>query len=190
MTEPFKLIRAFFAISLPCEVSLAIEQLISTLKKQDKHPIIRWVKPHHLHVTLQFLEKISAADVQKLTDHVGAKIQLIKPFYLKLGPLELFPTPHHPKIISLNVEPQAELKALAQQIGLGIEATNYPIEKRSFRAHLTLGRFNTSLKHYVLPDLVLPVFNAILVKEVILFQSEPQVGGSVYIPITTFSLIK
>jgi 2'-5' RNA ligase len=182
MTLP-PVIRIFFALDLPDATKENISRIISLLKKKAKSHGIRWTKPENLHITLQFLAEVNSSHLPLLSDAVR-KVVHDAPSSLQLsfGGLQLFPNPYRPRVIVLEIEPQAELARLAEKIGSGITASNYPIDSRPFRAHLTLGRIKQP--HEVdlrfLNEVEIPLLESLLIKEVVLFRSEPHPEGSSY----------
>lgn len=177
-------IRVFFAIELTPALKLAVENYMLELQKQLKSHKIRWTLPQHLHITLQFLAKLSLQDLPLLLSHVKQEIQQ-PPFELELKQLELFPTPNQPRVLSLHLEPQDLLQKLSICIGQGIATLGYPVETRPYRGHITLARLNET---YQLP-LESPVFEKMVVSEVLLYQSQPTATGSFYSILDKIALI-
>lgn len=190
MTKPL-VMRVFFAVDLPSAVKETIGHLMMTFKKKSKSHAIRWTKPENLHITLQFLAEVKTEHVAQLVANVREKVAgQIKKSTFQFGVPQLFPTPYRPRVIVLDVTPQAHLAALSQLIGLGIKAAGYEIENRPYRAHVTLGR----LKHVngiplgFLFDCPLPTLDGIPLDEIVLFQSEPKPDGSTYTPLERLKL--
>ena len=73
----------------------------------------------------------------------------------------------------LDIIPQDELVILSRLIGEGIQAANYEIESRPFRAHLTLGRIKQpqGMRLSFLSECEVPDFEKITVDEVVLLRS-------------------
>ncbi len=189
MTTEQRSIRAFFAIDLPESTKKLIADVIAELQKNTKRKAVRWTKAEHLHITLHFLKEIKSEHVSKLIHNVRTELLELAPFYLELGQLELFPTPYHPRIISMNITSQEPLATLAKHIGRGIVATHYPIETRPFRGHLTLGRLNQFGKYDIPLEIIsFPKSEKILITEIILYRSEPTREGSNYIVIERIGL--
>lgn len=182
------MIRAFFAIEIPTTTKDKIHELIAPLRKQYTPQIIRWVQPQNLHITLQFLAALEEKDIPRLITSVSTEIKNTHPLEVFLGPIELFPTTHHPRVISLSVEPNEPLSELSAAIGRGITAVNYPIETRRFRGHLTLGRVIDHHAQLTLPDIDMENREAIAVRNIVLFQSKPGRDGSRYTPLSVISL--
>lgn len=191
MTFP-SLIRVFFAIDLPLSTKKNLGQFISELKKNSKTNAIRWTKPENLHITLHFLARVRREDLEMLIENVRNKAEksLAKTF-MSFGSLHLFPNPYRPRVIVLEIQPQDQLSYLAEQIGIGIQNTNYEIDQRPFRAHLTLGRIKYTKKINLnfLNNFQIPEFEKISISEVVLFRSEPQPEGSKYTILETINII-
>ena len=186
-TEQNHSIRAFFAIDLNESVKKSVTEITAQLQEKYKQPAIRWSEPDNLHITLQFLPAVRLDDIETMVRNVSTELKSSDVFQLELKELELFPTPHHPRIISLAVGPHESLSLLSESIGKGIVASGYDIEKRPFRGHLTLARLN-GLKEVSLDGIGVPLFEKIEVKGVILYQSEGAKEGSMYTPLARIEL--
>lgn len=172
--------RVFFAISLTPAIKQDITDYLHEIRKHFKRHTIRWIRADNLHITLQFLAAVEDQDLSRLADKVGQEIKDFAPFSLELGPLELFPTPYHPKIISLRANPHDNLKVLAETIGKGIAALNYSVETRPFRGHLSLGRIMRSIDHSALEGLPKANFTALPINSIVLYRSELTPEGARY----------
>lgn len=153
------------------------------LKKQSRMHEIRWSRPENLHITLQFLAETHSEHLQTLIKNVRDSMEgAVKRIPLSFGTLQLFPNPYRPRVIVLEVLPQEEWANLSRLIGEGLKASNYALETRPFRAHLTLGRIKQPQNAHLhfLSECAVPEFEKIMVDEVVLFRSEPQPEGSKY----------
>ncbi|EKD70309.1 MAG: 2'-5' RNA ligase [uncultured bacterium] len=189
MTLP-PVVRVFFAIDLSSDIKEKIGGFIGSLKKQAKSNAIRWTKPENLHITLQFLAEVRSEHLPQLLDQVRKKLAgTAKPQVLSFGEIHLFPNPFRPRVMVLEVMEQAELAKLSGLIGEGIVAAEYAIEDRPFRAHLTLGRIkHPEMDLHFLNELPTLKLDQINITEVVLFRSEPQQDGSIYMPIERIKL--
>ena len=190
MTLP-PVIRIFFAIDLPQETKREVGRFIGTLKKKSKTNAIRWTKPENLHVTLQFLAEVHSEHLHLLMENVRTNmVGKLKSQALSMGKLHLFPNPYRPRVIVLELDHQEELAALSALIGHGIKATNYEVESRPFRGHLTLGRIKhaQSVNLNFLAEMDQPEITPVTVSEVVLFRSEPEQHGSKYTVMETIAL--
>jgi 2'-5' RNA ligase len=168
MTLP-SVVRVFFAIDLPPAVKEKIGSYICSLKKKSKSHSIRWSRPENLHVTLQFLAEVNSEHLPTLIQSVSKRMEgALKHSTLTFGAVHLFPNPYRPRVIVLDITPQESLATMSSIIGEGIKAAHYEIEKRPFRAHLTLDHVD--------------------INEVVLFRSDPQPEGSRYTPLMRLPL--
>jgi 2'-5' RNA ligase len=183
-------IRAFFAIDLPDSSKMIIHHNIEMLQKFYPTNAVRWIKPQSLHITLQFLKQIYRHDLDSLIEIAAPVIRRLPRIELALGPVQFFPGTTRPKIIALNTEPQHALMKISKAIGDCMSAINFPAEKRLFRGHVTLGRFNfnTAKDPVNLPDTALPSIPTTSPHEIILFRSQPKPAESHYMALHHFPL--
>lgn len=182
MTLPLS-VRIFFAIDLPAAAREKMTTFITALKKRAKTHSIRWSRPENLHITLQFLPEFVSADIPTLMDKVREVLnhRIHQPLF-EIGHLHLFPSAFHPRVIVLDITPQDQLASLSAEIGKAIEACGYEIEKRAFKAHLTIGRIKNmrSTDLGFLSEFTVPAIEPIKLEKVVLFRSEPMPDGSHY----------
>jgi len=180
------MIRAFFAIELPLETQAAITESLIGFKLHYQNAI-RWIKPSNFHITLQFLKHLDPNDILKLSQLVKEEIKPIKAFTLQLHLIELFPTSHRPRYLSLQVGPDEILSRLSKTIGEAMKKLNYPTDNRVFRGHLSLGKVIHSHELPAFPTILFPEIHT-KINDIVLFQSEPSFQGSQYTPLTRISL--
>jgi 2'-5' RNA ligase len=180
-------IRAFFAIDLPPELKTIISKIIAQLKPSYKSSTIRWIPLENLHITLKFIATLKVNDIQGLLENIHNHLE-IKPFSLTLTRLAPFPNTTRPTVIAFEMTHQANLANMAQIIKSAIAAAGYPVENRSFRAHLTLGKIKKPISLAHLDKIQLPNMPEIIVNNVTLFRSEPGKECSYYYPIETIDI--
>lgn len=186
-----QVVRVFFAVDFHPDVKEALGQYVGLLKKQSKSQMIRWTRPENFHITLQFLAEIKSADLPGLLERVRGQIATVRQTRFQLKGLCLFPTRYRPRVIVAELYPETDLSYLSGLIGEAMKSSGYPVEERLYRPHVTLGR----LKYVRHPDLSfmdecpLPVMDSILLKEVVLFRSDPQPEGSCYTPLERIELL-
>ncbi|HTM63155.1 MAG TPA: RNA 2',3'-cyclic phosphodiesterase [Gammaproteobacteria bacterium] len=184
-------VRVFFAIALSENTKNNLATYIDSLKKISRSKQIRWSKPENLHITLQFLAEVKGEHIDTMIQNVKKEIQqVIKPFQVSLRSIHLFPDPHRPRVIVVDVVPQDTLTRLSILIGSAIQKTGYEIDMRPFRAHMTIGRIKTVQTNALnfLAEADIPAASKIDVNEVVLFQSEPHPDGSHYVPLQRIEL--
>lgn len=184
-------VRVFFAIDLTDNIKNRLAVYIESLKKISKSKQIRWTRPENLHITLQFLAEVNGVHIDPMINNVKAELaSAIQPFQIGLRSIHLYPDPHRPRVLVIDVVPQDTLTQLSKLIGSAIQKSGYEIEARPFRAHMTIGRIKTAQMNTLnfLADIAPPSTNQIDVNEVVLFKSEPHPDGSHYIPLQRIAL--
>jgi len=184
-------VRVFFAIDLSDSIKSQLATYIDSLRKISKSKQIRWSRTENLHITLQFLAEVQSEHIARMIEHVQTELAAaMPPFKISLRHLHLYPDPHRPRVIVVDIAPQASLARLSELVGHGIKKTGYEIEMRPFRAHMTIGRIKTTQMNALsfLADVVPPSVGEIDIEEVVLFQSESHPNGSHYIPLHRVAL--
>lgn len=133
-------IRAFFAVELGEGARRAASEVARALALAPGGDGVRWVRPEGMHVTLRFLGNIDPERIPSLVGRVGEETAALDSFRLELGAVRAFPSPRRPRVVALELAPEAPLVELAGAVERGVVAAGFEPEARSFRAHLTLGR--------------------------------------------------
>ncbi|MCW8409426.1 RNA 2',3'-cyclic phosphodiesterase [Legionella sp. PATHC035] len=182
-------LRIFFAITFPKKIQIKLSNCLKSLHETILSDYMRWVHVEKMHITLQFLGHLPQEQLIPATEYVHAALQNLPPFQLEFGQLEWFPTVRRPKVLSLTVQPQAALARLSDTIGQALIALNVPVETRSFRGHLTLGRL---IRHKVPRELLdtvkMPSIPPMRVDKIYLIESRPEQGKQNYYSLAEFRL--
>ena len=175
-------IRAFFAIELGEAARRAAAELAAALRERPGGDAVSWVRPEAMHVTLRFLGNIAPGQVEPLLAQVRAQSRSLAPFALRLGAPGGLPSARRPRVLLLELEPAAELSALAAAVERGVVAAGCEPETRRFRGHLTLGRVRGRGRPPSLDGLSAEpaAFN---VTESVLLASQLHPSGSRYTPL-------
>jgi 2'-5' RNA ligase len=134
------LIRAFIAIELPAELKNELTALETQLKKNSP-PVVKWVDPNSIHITLKFLGEIATDSIDELMLAIEDAVQGIAPFELEVRELGAFPSLDRAQVIWVGVKGELEkIAQLQKNIEVNAEPLGFPRESRAFSPHLTLGR--------------------------------------------------
>jgi len=176
-------IRSFIAIELPEAVVALLDRVQQDLRSLRLKA--GWVQPQNIHLTLKFLGNIKTDDIEKIGGAMKAAAQGFESFTLTAGGIGFFPGIKRPRVIWVGVGGQtSQLFALQRNLEDRLAAVGYPKEKRSFKGHLTLGRFRDGPA----PDAIRRVLEeyADFGKEeftthrIVLFKSDLKPSGAVY----------
>jgi 2'-5' RNA ligase len=100
------------------------------------------VKPGNIHLTLKFLGDIKTDDIDTIGSAMKAAAEGCAPFTLTAGGIGFFPGIKRPRVVWVGVGGQFQpLFALQRNLEEHLAAAGFPKDKRSFKGHLTLGRF-------------------------------------------------
>ena len=134
------LLRAFIAIEIPPEICKAIEYETATLRNALSQSLVRWTSTSNMHLTLKFLGDTSPSNVDMLTQMLTAQANQHPTFEMVFGGLGVFPNPKRPRVFWIGLQAPDELTALQRGIEAASAKLGYPLEKRPFSPHLTIGR--------------------------------------------------
>ena len=94
-----------------------------------------------MHLTLQFLGDTPTEQLLAISDALAAAARFSSTFAISVGGLGCFPNLRNPRIVWAGIEePDGNLIPLHNTIQAAMEPLGYPLEKRRFSPHLTLGR--------------------------------------------------
>ena len=138
--EAFMMLRSFIAVELPQEFQQAIARETAGLRTALPRPLVRWVAPENVHLTLKFLGDVSPSNLEVLAEALAAEARNHTPFEAYVGKLGAFPNPRRPRVLWIGFLAQAPLSALQRGVEASCARLGYPPESRGFSPHLTIGR--------------------------------------------------
>jgi 2'-5' RNA ligase len=185
-------IRSFLAFELPPEIKTMVTRVYEDARRSNLD--VRWVRPEGIHLTVVFLGNIQAGDLEALGNEVGRVCSDFSSFQIALEGIGCFPNPRNPRVIWLGLVGHIERMALFRdRLQEPLLAFGVKEERRSFKPHLTLGRFKKPLKDQPPllklmekhKDLTSPAFP---LHELVLFKSDLNPGGAVYTKMLSWPL--
>jgi RNA 2',3'-cyclic 3'-phosphodiesterase len=102
----------------------------------------RWIPPDRWHLTLLFLGSTEEEVVPRLVDAAVGAVAAAPPMTLRLAGAGRFGSLRRPQVFWAGLDGDvAPLVALADRLGTAARTLRLPVEDRTFRPHLTLGRW-------------------------------------------------
>jgi 2'-5' RNA ligase len=184
-------LRAFIAIELPAETAQGLAAIQTRLQSQRLN--LRWVRPANIHLTLKFLGDIATDATDGIITAMEISAARTQPFELTLQGLGVFPGLRRPRVFWTGLTGALEqLQDAHRRLEDALAERGIPREGRSFKGHVTLGRFKGAEDPSRLAMAIeqegmfapLPL----AVREMVLFQSRLQATGAEYTRLARCSL--
>jgi RNA 2',3'-cyclic 3'-phosphodiesterase len=133
-------VRLFFSVPVSDEARSAASGALRAMKRAAGDAPLSWTKDEQLHFTLAFLGEQPEDALSRLRA-AGDACAKVPAFDLTLSGAGAFPNPRRPRVLWIRAEQGArELEELARCLADGLRYAEFALEKRPFRAHLTVAR--------------------------------------------------
>lgn len=137
--DPNKNHRVFTGIQLPGDLSQLIER---KLKNYDPFKdAVRLANFKTIHFTLHFFSSLTVGKIEQLNAITSKIAQKWNVFNLRLQEPGFFPNEGHPRVFWWGIEHSEELMGLQKELNDEYYKNDFPLEKRKYIPHLTIGRF-------------------------------------------------
>ncbi|MEP7327510.1 MAG: RNA 2',3'-cyclic phosphodiesterase [Gemmatimonadota bacterium] len=148
---------------------------------------VRWTGNDGLHLTLKFYGSVPGEQVPLISRALADTTRDSAPIPLTCTGMGHFPSGRMVQVIWVGVDAPGALELLQDRVERASNALGFPLEGRPFRPPITLGRVRTGEKLSALDVEKFPAFESIsfLAERLVLFESRPGSGGSVYTPRAT-----
>ena len=180
--KPRDTIRTFIAVEIPESIKSRIERLQEPLRQIGAK--VSWTKPSNIHLTLKFLGGVEASRIERVSRAVERAARGIAPFEVEIGGTGCFPSPRSPRVLWVGLPDVPEaLRQLYSNLESELEREGFPLEKRRFSPHLTIGRIREQHNATAVAEaLIASGFEpeAFKANEVIVMRSDLKPTGSIY----------
>lgn len=187
------LIRTFIAVTLAVSTVEEIAKVQALLREAKAD--IRWVRAENMHLTLKFLGDIDHTQVAPILDRLHSTLQAQSVFPVLAQGLGGFPNLTRPRVVWAGLIGDT-LTTVSQAVETALVPLNFPLSKRPFRPHITLGRVRSQRGW---SDVLARVqqyqqtyFGESIIDQVTLYQSslqsDLQPSRTVYTPLGSISL--
>lgn len=134
-------LRLFIAIEPDDALRVELDRLERALRDALPAPVVRWVIPKNIHLTIKFLGNVQSVRVPALTVALARASTGIAPHQLTASGLGAFPNFGRPNNIWVGLDGDAQTTALlARRIEDECAREGFARAERGFNPHLTLGR--------------------------------------------------
>jgi len=176
-------IRTFIAFELPPAVISLLDKVQQDLERLKIRA--RWVRPANIHLTLKFLGDINPDYIDKIGIAMAGAASDFSPVTLSVRGIGVFPGIKRPRVIWVGLG--GDIRSLLDfqsRLEEKLAGAEFPKDKRSFKAHLTLGRIKQAADPAVIRQMITDYAGLcseeFTFNQVILFKSDLQPSGAVY----------
>ena len=171
------------ALNLPDTTRQALWSAIAPLR--DLQLPVKWVRPDGIHLTLKFLGELADTRQSAVIGALGRAAQGTRPLPLALEGFGAFPDPAHARVLWAGVGAEPALELLQHAVEREFTPLGFPIEARTFRPHVTLGRAQRDARPAAFRGLeaelaALSFAETVVIESVDLMRSTLHSGGPVY----------
>ena len=176
-------IRTFIALELPPAVISLLHKVQQDLKRMNIWA--RWVRPENIHITLKFLGDINPGDIDKIGAAMTAAAIEFPPVTLTVRGIGVFPGIKRPRVIWVGLGGDIRsLLSLQSRLEQELAGAGFPKDKRSFKAHLTLGRIKQAVNPATIRQMITDYAglssDEFTFNQVVLVKSDLKPTGAVY----------
>ena len=186
-------IRSFLAFELPPEIKKTLSHISQDMRQSSLD--VRWVKAGNIHITMVFLGNVPVEHVEPIGEAAEKVCQLYGPFAISLKGAGVFSSRRNPRVLWTGMAGDLDrMSCFRDALQKQLKPFGIKQEKRTFRPHLTIGRFRKNARPGThLDDLLLKYQNLTspmcVLKELALFKSDLKPGGAVYSELKAWPLI-
>ena len=176
-------IRTFIAFELPPAVISLLDKVQQDLERLKIRA--RWVRPANIHLTLKFLGDINPDHIDKIGLAMAGAAGDFSPVTLSVRGVGVFPGIKRPRVIWVGLGGDIRsLCAFQSRLEEKLAGAEFPKDKRSFKAHLTLGRIKQAANPASIRQMITNYAGLcseeFTFNQVILFKSDLKPSGAVY----------
>ena len=180
--------RLFVAVDVGSDVQRAASRTIADLKRRTEqrapHARVTWVKPEHLHLTVQFIGPVETALGERIRMALAPPLRA-PAFDLTIEQTGTFPPNRPPRVIWAGIGKGIDnLRSVEQEVRARLDGLLHSTDERGYHPHLTLGRVKSPAglrPVLLLGGLESRVFGVVRVAAVTLFESRLSSSGPTYI---------
>lgn len=181
--QPLPKLRLFVALAVP---QPTVEQLSAAQRPlaeaaQHRGVSLRLTPSHQFHMTLAFLGDVASDQVQLIIDSARNAAAQYHGCTLTPRSFLALPSVRRARVVAVSCdEPTGELARFVASLHTGLRACGCDIEKRAFRAHITVARLRAPHPFAVEQLGPTPEVQPFFAREIAVIQSELRPEGAAY----------
>ena len=181
-------------LALPLEPVEPVAEKMKQLQMLLRNYRVRWVEKENFHLTLFFFGEIPEQQIPVLKELLHESVKNSSAFTFSLTGPGIFKKNTEPRVIWLGIKASEPFFEIKKETDKAAEAFGFITGDKTFRPHLTLGRFLpgqevSSVLENALKEEQLAEPIGYYASKLILFESKLFPAGPQYYPIEVFTLM-
>jgi len=173
------MIRSFLAFELPGPIETVLSETLGKLKESGLD--VRWTAVAKIHLTVVFLGDVPEERIDFIKESAGQVCACHDSFTVAVKGLGIFGPPRRPRVVWAGLSGETSRMAVFQRDLLHVLApVGIKPDARSFRPHLTLGRFRSGGYGNILNRFDAIQSDECRLGDLVLFKSDLTPRGAVY----------
>ena len=175
--------RTFIAIDLDKKIK---DTITTYIEQQNRfHADVKWASRQGLHLTLKFLGEINNEKALRTESILDFVTKDINSFPLTFKGTGCFPSENRaPRVFWIGIQEHKNILPLQKAIETNLKNIGFPLEKRKYHPHLTLGRVRSNRNLEILKNELTynqeKNFGSMTINNIIFFQSTLKPTGAEY----------
>ena len=182
-------IRAFIGVDFDSDCKKYICDLQQRFRKYAVKG--RWKHIDNFHLTLKFLDEISVTQIKQIDETMRSICAGQKLFRLEITEPGIFGGKDAARVLWLGLAGEVDILGhLAERIDKSFHKIGFPLEKRRYTPHVTIGQdivFECPFGR-IRDSIGCTRYSPVIVNKLILFKSEQLQNKRVYTPISEYAL--
>ena len=179
-------IRCFLAIKINGTLRELLKNILADFVTEFPN-CVKWVPLENIHVTIKFIGNLDSTHLAALQVDLSNALTPQQVFQIESNQIGAFPHKKNPRIIWLGIRYPIQMKRVFSLAETILKEYGYPVETRTFRPHLTLGRVKKDISSkdllYISSQLSTYKLNnvgSMIAKDLTLFKSTLTPNGPLY----------
>jgi 2'-5' RNA ligase len=136
------MLRSFIALEIPPRIQQVITLASASLQKSLPRPLVRWVSPQNIHLTLRFLGETSSIILDQVVATLEIEASNHTPIDIQVANFGAFPNSERARVLWVGLQAPSTLSDLYKSVETITTNLGFTNKERGFSPHLTIGRVN------------------------------------------------
>jgi 2'-5' RNA ligase len=181
------MLRSFIALEIPPRIQQVITRASASLQKSLPRPLVRWVSPQNIHLTIRFLGEISSAILDQVVAALEFEASNHATIEVQVENFGAFPNSERARVLWVGLQAPSALSDLHKSVETITTNLGFTNKESGFSPHLTIGRVNQNATYAdlkkissCLHQMETGVLGCFQVEAIAIFKSNLRPSGPLY----------